>query len=199
MIAGTGCGRTTALRAGILFPMREVNAIAMPSTSINRGLSVGRAEYSENPRVAKGCASGGRLTLPAPPRIVPTLLSRDDLRHGTAQRKIGAGDWGWYGRRRMGQRQGLRGPVGSRRRKSGLFDLDAELAEEAAASIRAEGGDAVTVAGNAATSGDVKRAVDNAVQAFGGLHIVVNNVGIVVPGAWWSCLKVIGIARSTSI
>jgi NAD(P)-dependent dehydrogenase (short-subunit alcohol dehydrogenase family) len=62
------------------------------------------------------------------------------------------------------------------------FDLDAELAEEAAASIRAEGGDAVAVAGNAAISADVKCAVDTAVRAFAGLDIVVNNVGIVVPG-----------------
>ena len=62
------------------------------------------------------------------------------------------------------------------------FDLDPELAEEAAATIRAEGGDAVAAAGNAAISDDVKRAVDYAVQAFGGLDIMVNNVGIVVPG-----------------
>lgn len=62
------------------------------------------------------------------------------------------------------------------------FDLEADLAEEAAATIRGEGGDAIAVVGNAAKSTDVKRAIDQAVHAFGGLDIVVNNVGIVIPG-----------------
>lgn len=62
------------------------------------------------------------------------------------------------------------------------FDLDPALAEEAAAAINAEGGEALACAGNAAKSADVKAAVDLAVATWGGLDLLVNNVGIVVMG-----------------
>lgn len=62
------------------------------------------------------------------------------------------------------------------------LDLRAELAEEAADAIRAEGGTAVAVAGDVTRSGDVQAAVELAVKTFGGLDILVNNVGVVVPG-----------------
>jgi NAD(P)-dependent dehydrogenase (short-subunit alcohol dehydrogenase family) len=62
------------------------------------------------------------------------------------------------------------------------FDLDGALAEEAAATIRAEGGAAVALAGDATGSKDVQAAVQAAVDSFGGLDLLVNNVGIVVPG-----------------
>ena len=62
------------------------------------------------------------------------------------------------------------------------FDLDPALAEEAAATLKAEGHAAIGVAGDAARSADVKRAIDETVAAFGGLDILVCNVGIVVPG-----------------
>ncbi len=62
------------------------------------------------------------------------------------------------------------------------LDLRAELAEEAAATIRAEGGQAVAAAGDVSRSADVKAAVDLAVTNFGGLNVLVNNVGIVVLG-----------------
>ena len=61
------------------------------------------------------------------------------------------------------------------------MDLRADLAEEAAGAIRAEGGAAVAAAGDVTRSGDVKAAVDLAVTTFGGLDILVNNVGVVVP------------------
>lgn len=62
------------------------------------------------------------------------------------------------------------------------FDLERDLAEEAAATLRAEGHAAVAIAGNATTSADVKAAVDLAVATYGGLDVLVNNVGIVVAG-----------------
>ncbi len=61
-------------------------------------------------------------------------------------------------------------------------DLDAALAEEAAAEIRAEGYEAISLAGNATKSADMKAAVDAAVQTYGRLDSMVNNVGIVVRG-----------------
>ncbi len=62
------------------------------------------------------------------------------------------------------------------------FDLSEELAEETAALIRGEGGEAVAVAGDAANSADVKAAVDLAVSSYGGLELLLNNVGIVITG-----------------
>lgn len=62
------------------------------------------------------------------------------------------------------------------------FDLDAGSAEETAELIRAEGGRAVAVAGNAANSDDVLRAVTTCQSAFGRLDVLHNNVGIVLMG-----------------
>lgn len=62
------------------------------------------------------------------------------------------------------------------------MDLRADLAEEAADAIRAEGGTAIAAAGDVSRSADVKEAVEQAAKTFGGLDILVNNVGIVVPG-----------------
>jgi len=62
------------------------------------------------------------------------------------------------------------------------FDLDAALAEETAAIVRGEGGEALAFAGNAARAKDVKAAVELAVREFGGLNLLLNNVGIVIGG-----------------
>lgn len=62
------------------------------------------------------------------------------------------------------------------------FDINAASSEETAALIRAEGGQAVSVAGNAARSDDVAAAVQACVAQFGRLDVLHNNVGIVING-----------------
>lgn len=62
------------------------------------------------------------------------------------------------------------------------FDLDARLAAETAAIIRKEGGEAISISGDASRSADMKAAVDKTIEACGNLDILLNNVGIVVRG-----------------
>lgn len=61
-------------------------------------------------------------------------------------------------------------------------DLDCDLAEEAAKTIRDEGYEAIGMAGNATKSDDMKAAVDATVEHFGQIDMLLNNVGIVVRG-----------------
>lgn len=58
-----------------------------------------------------------------------------------------------------------------------VSDLKAESAEEAAEAIRAAGGRAVGLACNVTQDGDLASVVDETVEAFGGLTILVNNAG----------------------
>ena len=62
------------------------------------------------------------------------------------------------------------------------FDVRREAAEETAQIIRDEGGEAIAVAGDAASSDAVKAAVEACQAAFGGLDVLHNNVGIVING-----------------
>jgi len=64
-----------------------------------------------------------------------------------------------------------------------LNDVDREVAEEAAAAVRAEGGEAVTAAGSVADPEDCRRLMAAAGEAFGGLHVLVNNAGLTAD-AW---------------
>lgn len=61
-------------------------------------------------------------------------------------------------------------------------DLDLSLAEETAQIIRSEGGEAIALAGNAAQAEDMRAAIEQTVTHFGGIDILLNNVGIVVAG-----------------
>ncbi len=56
-------------------------------------------------------------------------------------------------------------------------------AEGVAKSIRAEGGEAALVQADLADLSQIDRFVDAAAQAFGGLHILVNNAGVAKVGA----------------
>lgn len=62
------------------------------------------------------------------------------------------------------------------------FDRDAAAAEETAALIRDEGGQAMALAGDATVSADLKAAVDACTDHFGGLDLLLNNVGIIAMG-----------------
>ncbi len=58
------------------------------------------------------------------------------------------------------------------------LDLYPERAEATAAMIRAEGGEAIGLAGDVTKAADCDAAVARTVEAFGGLDTLVNNVGI---------------------
>ena len=60
-----------------------------------------------------------------------------------------------------------------------LADIDLDGAEAVARVIRNGGAEATAVGCDVASTTDVKRAVDTAVQSFGGLDIVVNCAGII--------------------
>jgi len=63
-----------------------------------------------------------------------------------------------------------------------VADRKLELAEETAAAIRAEGGDARAIATDVSVEDDCRRAVEATVREFGALHLLVNNVGIALGG-----------------
>jgi NAD(P)-dependent dehydrogenase (short-subunit alcohol dehydrogenase family) len=59
-----------------------------------------------------------------------------------------------------------------------VVDLRTEAAEETAAKIAAEGGQAVAITANVAVAAEVEAAVARTVQELGGLDIVYNNAGV---------------------
>jgi len=63
-----------------------------------------------------------------------------------------------------------------------LNDLDEEPAQAAAASVRADGGRAIAVAGNVCRADLPQQLVDAAIREFGDLHIIVNNAGYIWNG-----------------
>jgi NAD(P)-dependent dehydrogenase (short-subunit alcohol dehydrogenase family) len=59
-----------------------------------------------------------------------------------------------------------------------VADVDVEAAERVVAKIQAAGGSAVAATGDLSDPGVVERVVATAVEAFGGLDVLVNNAGI---------------------
>lgn len=64
-----------------------------------------------------------------------------------------------------------------------INDLDPSLAEEAAESLRAGGAEALAAPGDVTSVHDVRRMVDKTIERFGGVHILINNAGILRPTA----------------
>jgi len=63
-----------------------------------------------------------------------------------------------------------------------VADRSLKLAEETAAAIRSDGGTANALEMDVAKESDCRAAVEATVKAFGGLHLLVNNVGIAIGG-----------------
>ena len=63
-----------------------------------------------------------------------------------------------------------------------LMDLVAERAEETLGVIRDEGGEASVFQGDVTKAGDCEAMVEAAMERYGGLHILFNNVAILGPG-----------------
>jgi 3-oxoacyl-[acyl-carrier protein] reductase len=61
----------------------------------------------------------------------------------------------------------------------GVLDLDEDSAAKTASAIRADGGQAIGLAADVSKREDVQAAIDALVEEFGGLHILVNNAGII--------------------
>ena len=57
-------------------------------------------------------------------------------------------------------------------------DLNASSAERTASSLVADGHEAFAAPGDVASSADVRRMVEGALERYGGIHILVNNAGI---------------------
>jgi NAD(P)-dependent dehydrogenase (short-subunit alcohol dehydrogenase family) len=60
------------------------------------------------------------------------------------------------------------------------MDLDAAKCTETADRIRSSGGNELAILGDVSHEDDVRRAISDTVEVFGGLHHLVNNAGIVV-------------------
>ncbi len=63
-----------------------------------------------------------------------------------------------------------------------LFDIDAVKAQRTLDAIESEGGKAVIFEGDVTIASDCEKAVKTAVEQFGGVHVLVNNVAIIAPG-----------------
>jgi len=62
--------------------------------------------------------------------------------------------------------------------KVAVIDLDAQAAAASAAAITADGGTAIGIAADVTSRTQVQAAVDQVVAEYGGLHILVNNAGV---------------------
>ena len=66
--------------------------------------------------------------------------------------------------------------------KVAITDLEQSAAEETAALVREQGGEALAIAADAGQAGDAERCVQAVVAHFGALHIVYNNAGVALIG-----------------
>ncbi len=73
--------------------------------------------------------------------------------------------------------------------KVALMDIDGQGATKTAARIRSDGGYALVLHGDVASEDDVIRAAACTVEAYGALHHLVNNAGIVLVKALEECAE----------
>ena len=59
-----------------------------------------------------------------------------------------------------------------------VFDLNPDAGAETLRQVKAAGGDGIFVRGDVSKEADVKRAIDEGVKAFGGLHVLYSNAGV---------------------
>ena len=62
--------------------------------------------------------------------------------------------------------------------KVGVLDLNQDAAQAVAGQITASGGQAIALGADVSKRDQVQAAVDNLVETFGGLHVLVNNAGV---------------------
>ena len=77
-----------------------------------------------------------------------------------------------------------------------LLDERPDWAEETQRIIKREGGEAIVVEVNVADANSCERAVARTLEAFGSLHVLVNNVGVTGPAGTAIEVTLIRIARS---
>lgn len=63
-----------------------------------------------------------------------------------------------------------------------VADLDADGGRRVSAEIEAEGGRALAVAVDVSETGQVSEMVERTIDAFGSLHVLYNNAGVLIPG-----------------
>ena len=64
----------------------------------------------------------------------------------------------------------------------GVADLDEDNAQSVAAKIRDEGGRALGIRADVSDEGQVSGMIDAVVEEFGGLNVLYNNAGMMIPG-----------------
>lgn len=74
--------------------------------------------------------------------------------------------------------RGIASRLGSEGARITLVDFDSELAEQAASELSGDGADVMTVVGDVGEAETAKRAVDEAVDKWGRVDVLVNNAGI---------------------
>lgn len=71
--------------------------------------------------------------------------------------------------------------LGARGANLAINDISASRAEEAAASLTSDGLTAIAVPADITSKSDIQQMVQQTLDAFGGLHILINNAGILYP------------------
>ena len=74
--------------------------------------------------------------------------------------------------------RGIASRLGSEGARITLVDFDSELAEQTAGELSGDGADVITVVGDVGEAETAKRAVDEAVDKWGRVDVLVNNAGI---------------------